>query len=101
MKETKPGYNSSMPEMVAELNENIPAELKTINLHSDGFDIRFDYDSISNKFIVTISHGVSIKMQGSALAVRLQFKENKILRGTTVIVSPFKPNMKRYTVLYV
>ena len=31
MKEIKPGYYSSMPQMVAELNGKIPAERKTIN----------------------------------------------------------------------
>ena len=96
MKEIKLGYYSSMPEMVAELNAKIPAEPKTINLHSDGFDIRFDFDSFSNK-----SHRVSIKMEGSELAMRLGFKENEILRGPPSIVSPFMANMERYTVLYV
>ena len=42
MKETKPGYYSSMLQVVAELKAKIPAEPKTINLHLDGFDIRFD-----------------------------------------------------------
>ena len=53
MKEIKPDY-LSMPEMVAELNAKIPAEPKTINLHLDGFNI---------------SHGASIKMEGSDLAM--------------------------------
>ena len=53
-----------MPEMLAELNAKIPAECRTINLYSDGFNICFDYDSFSNKSIVTISHGVLIKMEG-------------------------------------
>ena len=45
MKEIKPGYYLSIPEMVFELNAKIPAELfKTINLHSNGFDNCFDYD---------------------------------------------------------
>ena len=44
MKEIKPGYYLSIPEMVLELNAKIPAEFKTINLHSDGFDNCFDYD---------------------------------------------------------
>ena len=92
MKEIKPGYYSSMPEMVAELKAKIPSEHKTINFHSDGFDIYFDYDSFSNKSIVTISHGVPIKMG---------FKENEILHGPTPIVSPFMENMEGYTVLYV
>ena len=39
MKEIKPGYYSSMPEMVSELNSEIPAGAKTINLHSDSFNI--------------------------------------------------------------
>ena len=63
MKEIKSGYYSSMTEMVAELNLKIPAESKTINLHSDGFDIFFDSDSFSNKSTVTMSHGISIKME--------------------------------------
>ena len=49
--------------MVAELNAKIPTGPKTINLHSDGFDTRFDYDSFSDKSIVTMSHGVSIQMK--------------------------------------
>ena len=39
----KPGYYSSMSEKVAELNAKIPIEPNTINLHSDGFNICFDY----------------------------------------------------------
>ena len=39
MKEIKPGYYSSMLEMVSELNSEIPAGTKTINLHSDSFNI--------------------------------------------------------------
>ena len=101
MKETKPGYYSSMSEMVAELNAKIPTGLKAISLHSDGFDIRFDYDSFSNKSIVTMSQGVSIKMEGSDLAMRMGFKENEILHGSTPIVSPFVTNMKQYTALHV
>ena len=58
MKEIKPGYYSSMSEIVAELNVKIPAEPKDINLHLDGYDIRFDYDSLSNKSIVTRSHRI-------------------------------------------
>ena len=91
MKGIKFVYYSSMPEMVAKLNAKIPRGPNTINLHSNGFDIRFDYASFSNKTIVAISHGVSIKMEG--------FKENEILRGSTPIVSPFMTNMKRFTVL--
>ena len=54
--------------MVAELNAKIPpAAPKTINFHSDGSDICFDYDFFSSKSIVTMSHGVSIKMEGSDL----------------------------------
>ena len=56
MKEIKRGYCLSMPEMVAALNAKIPAEPKTINLHLDGYDIRFDYDSFSSNSIVTMSH---------------------------------------------
>ena len=44
MKERKPGFYSSMSEMVAELNAKISAKPKTISLHSDGFDIRFESD---------------------------------------------------------
>ena len=101
MKEIKPGYYSSMPEMVAELNVKIPKGSKTINLHSNGFDIRFDYDSFSNKSIVTMSHGVLIKMEESDLSMGMGFKENEILRRSTPIVSPFMMNMKRYTALCV
>ena len=87
--------------MVAELNTKVPAEPKTINLHSDGFDIRFDYDSLSNKSIVSIMpHGVSIKMEVSDLAMWLGLKKNEILLGTTPTVSPFLANMERYTTLY-
>ena len=101
MKEIKPGYYSSMPKMVAQLTAKIPAEPKIINLHSDGFDFRFDYDSFSNKSIVFMSHGVSIKLEVSDLTIRLGFKENEILRGPTPILSPFMANMERYTALYV
>ena len=101
MKEIKPDYYSSMPEMVAELNAKIPTGPNTINFHSDGFYIRFDYDSFPNKSIVTMSHAVSIKMEGSDLAMRMEFKENEILRGSTTIISLFMMNMKRYTALYV
>ena len=69
VKEIKPGYYWSMSEMVAELNAKTPAEPKTINLLSDGFDIRFDYESFSKKSVVTMSHGVSINMDGSDLAM--------------------------------
>ena len=48
-----------------------------------------------------MSHGVSIKMGGSDLAMRMGFKENEILHGFIPIVSPFVMNMKRYTALYV
>ena len=101
MKETKPGSYSNMPEMVAKLDAEIPAEPNTIDLHSNGFDICFDYDPFSYKPIVTVSHGVSIKMVGSELAMRLGFTENEILRGLTSIVSPFLANMEQYTALYV
>ena len=82
MKEIKPGYYSSMLEMVSELNAEIPAEPKTINLRLDRFDIHFDCDSFSNKSVV--SHGVSIKMEVS--------NEHE---------TPFMANMKRYTALYI
>ena len=39
MKQIKPSYYSSVHEMVAELNAKIPTGPKTINLHSNGFDI--------------------------------------------------------------
>ena len=55
--------------MVTELNAKTPTGPNTMNLHSDVFDIRFDYDYFSNKYIVTMSHGVSIKMEGSDLAM--------------------------------
>ena len=58
-----------MPEMVAELNAKIPTGPNTINLHSDGFNVHFDYDSFSNKSVVAMSHGVSIKTEGSDLAM--------------------------------
>ena len=85
MREIKPGYYSSMHEMVAELNTKISAEPKTINLHLDCFQIRFDYDSLYSKSIVTLPHGVSMKIKGSDLAMRLGFKES--LRGPTLIIS--------------
>ena len=90
-----------MSGMVAELNAKTPTKPNIINLHSDGFDIRFDYDSFSSKSIVTMSYGVSIKMEGSDLAIRLEFKENEILRGPTPIESLFMANMERYTALHV
>ena len=65
--------------MVAELNAKIPTGTNTINFHSDGFEIRFDYDSFSNKTIVAISHRVSIKLEESDLAMQMGFKENEIL----------------------
>ena len=48
-----------------------------------------------------MSHGVSMKMEGSDLAMRLGFKENEILRGSIPIASPFIANMERYKTLYV
>ena len=65
MKEVKHGYYLSMSEIVAEVNAKIIKVPKTINLHSDGFDICFDYDSFSNKSIVT--HGVSKWMDQTCL----------------------------------
>ena len=82
-----------MSGIVAKLNAKTPTKPKIINLHLDGFDIRFDYDSFSSKSIVTMSYGVSIKMEGSDLAVRLELKENEILRGPTPTESPFTTNM--------
>ena len=48
-----------------------------------------------------MSHGVSIKMEGSDLTMRMGFKENEVLHGSTSIISPFMTNIKRCTVLYV
>lgn len=48
-----------------------------------------------------MSHGVSIKTEGSDLAMRMGFEENEILSGSTSIISLFVANMKRNTVLYV
>ena len=79
MKEIKSGYYLSMPEMVSDLNAKIPTGTNTINLHSDGFNIRFDYDSFSNKTVVVISHRLSIKLEKSDLAMKMGFKENEIL----------------------
>ena len=101
MKEIKPGHYLSIPEMIVELNAKVLAEPNYINLHLDGFDVCFDYDYFSNKSVVTMSHGVSIKKERSDLALRLGFTENEILRGPTPIVSPFMTNMERYTGLYV
>ena len=101
MKEIKPDYYSSMSEIAAELNAKIPAELKNINLHLDGFDIRFNYDYFSHKSIVTMSHRISRIKEGWDLAMQLEFKENEILRGPTPIVSPFMANIEPYTALYV
>ena len=80
--------------MFAELNGKTPTQLRTITLHSDSFNIRFE--SFSNKSIVTLSHGVSIKMEGSGLAMQQGFKKNETLRGSTPIISLFMTNMKRY-----
>ena len=85
--------------MFAELNGKIATRLKTISLHLDSFNIRFD--SFSNKSVVTMSHGVSIKIEGSDLAMQKGFKKNETLPGSTPIVSLFMTNMKRYTGLYV
>ena len=99
IKEIRPGYYWSMLEMFAELNGKIATRLKTISLHLDSFNIRFD--SFSNKSVVTMSHGVSIKIEGSDLAMQKGFKKNETLRGSAPIVSLFMTNMKRYTGLYV
>ena len=56
-----------MPEMVAVLNAKLSTGPNIVNLHLDGFDICFDYDSFSNKTIVTMSHGVSKKNGGIRL----------------------------------
>ena len=73
MEEIKPSYYSSISEIIAELNAKMPAEPKNINLHLDGFDICFNYDSFSSNCMSMESHGLS----------------------------PFMANMKRYTTLYV
>ena len=99
IKEIRPGYYWSMLEMFAELNGKIATRLKAISLHLDSFNIRFD--SFSNKSVVTMSHGVSIKIEGSDLAMQKGFKKNETLRGSAPIVSLFMTNMKRYTGLYV
>ena len=101
MKEIKPGYYASMHEIVAELKAKIPGEPKTINLHSDGFDICFDYHSFSKNYIVTMFHGVSIKMEGLDLAMGLGFKESEILLGPAPIVALLMAIIERYTALYV
>ena len=85
--------------MFAELNGKIATRLKTISLHLDSFNIRFD--SFSNKSVVTMSHGVSIKIERSDLAMQKGLKKNETLRGSAPIVSLFMTNMKRYTGLYV
>ena len=41
------------------------------------------------------------KMEGFNLAMRLGFKENEILRGSTPIISPFMTNMEQNTALRV
>ena len=99
IKEIRPGYYWSMLEMFAELNGKIATRLKTISLHSDSFNICFD--SFPNKSVVTMPHGVSIKIEGSDLAMQKGFKKNETLPGSTPIVSLFMTNMKRYTGLYV
>ena len=48
-----------------------------------------------------MSHGVSIKMERSDLLMQLGFKENEILLGPKLSVSPFMVNIERYRVLYV
>ena len=51
MKEIKPDYYSSMPEMFAEPNTKIPAGPNAINLHSDGFDICFLCDFFPERLL--------------------------------------------------
>ena len=75
MKEIKLGYYSSMPEMVAELNAEIPTGSNTIHFHSDGFNILFDYNPFFNKSVVNMSHGRQTKMEGSDVAMRRGFKK--------------------------
>ena len=40
-------------------------------------------------------------MEGSNLAIQMEFKKNEILRGPTPTESLFMANMERYTALYV
>ena len=101
MKEIKLGYYSRMSEMVVELNIKIPTGPNAINLHSDDFNICFVYDFFSKKTIAVISYGVSIKREGSYLAIRMGLKKNEYLHRSTPIVTPFMTNMKQYTTLYV
>ena len=82
-----------MSEIIAELNAKIPAEPKNINLHLNGFDIRFDYGFFSNKSVVIMFHGVSIKMEGLDWAMRLGFNENETFSGPSPFVSLFTANM--------
>ena len=82
-----------MSEIIAELNTKIPAEPKNINLHLNGFDIRFDYGFFSSKSIVIMFHGVSIKTEGLDWAMRLGFNENESFRGPSPIFSLFMANM--------
>ena len=93
MKEVKHGYYLSMSEIVAEVNAKIIKVPKTINLHSDGFDICFDYDSF---FQQIYCDSWSIKMDGSDLSMGVGFKKNEILRGSAPIVSLFMTHMKQY-----
>ena len=81
-----PCHYSSMSEIVAELNAKMLAGSKNIHLHLNGFDICFDYDYFSNKSVVTMSHRISIKMEGWDLAMQLGFKGNEILSELTPIV---------------
>ena len=69
--------------------------------HLDDFNILFNYESSSNNSIVTMSHGASIKMEGSDLAMPLRLNVNEILCGTKPIVSLFMVNVERYTALCV
>ena len=82
-----------MSEIIAELNAKIPAEPKNINLHLNGFDIRFDYGFFSNKSVVIMFHGVSIKMEGLDWAMQLGFNEKETFRGPSPFVSLFMANM--------
>ena len=51
--------------------------------------------------IVTMSHGVSIKMDDSDLDFWLGFKKNEIMRVPTPTVSSFMANMERYAAFFV
>ena len=101
MKEVKPGYYSSVSELIAELNSKLPSREIDKKIGSSLYKMRFDYDQYSNKTSVTIPEEVYLVMEGSGLAMRLRFKESEILRGPGIITSKYMCNMDRYSSLYV